>query len=103
MEDTAAVEVGAPELSAVGVFAADGRLQLWNNRFGDLWDLSGEQLANHPRIDRLVKDIAPRLVDASRAGLLGARGLKEAATGPKRRVDDGRRKADASPGNRQAG
>jgi signal transduction histidine kinase len=55
---------------AIGVFAADGRLQLWNNRFGDLWGLSGEQLARHPRIDQLMKEIAPRLSDAARAGLV---------------------------------
>jgi signal transduction histidine kinase len=55
---------------AVGVFAADGRLQLWNNRFGELWGLSGEQLARHPRIDQLVKDMAPRLFDPARAGLV---------------------------------
>ena len=55
---------------AVGVFAADGRLQLWNQRFGDLWDLPAEQLSRHPRIDRLVESIAPRFSDRRRAGVI---------------------------------
>ena len=48
---------------AVGVFASDGRLALWNDRFGDVWGLSEEQLAEHPRIDALVNTIAKRLVN----------------------------------------
>jgi len=55
---------------AVGVFAADGRLHLWNSRFRDVWDLSEEHLAEHPRVDGLVQSIAPKLLDPSRAGLI---------------------------------
>jgi signal transduction histidine kinase len=55
---------------AVGVFAADGRLHLWNSRFRDVWDLPEEELAQHPRVDVLVQSIAPKLLDPSRAGLI---------------------------------
>ncbi|UAK25375.1 sensor histidine kinase [Sphingomonas nostoxanthinifaciens] len=55
---------------AVGVFAADGRLHLWNNRFREIWGLSEEELARHPRVDALVQAIAPKLLDPSRAGLI---------------------------------
>jgi len=55
---------------AVGVFAADGRLHLWNSRFRDVWDLPEEELAQHPRVDALVQSIAPKLLDPSRAGLI---------------------------------
>ena len=55
---------------AVGVFAADGRLHLWNSRFRDVWDLPEEELAQHPRVDLLVQSIAPKLLDPSRAGLI---------------------------------
>jgi signal transduction histidine kinase len=55
---------------AIGVFASDGRLQLWNDRFGDVWGLSEEELARHPRIDALVGSVAKRLVNPSRAGLI---------------------------------
>ena len=55
---------------AIGVFAADGRLQLFNSRFRDVWKLSEEHLSNHPRVDTLVQAIAPQLADPSRAGLV---------------------------------
>ncbi|MET0269081.1 MAG: ATP-binding protein [Sphingomonas sp.] len=55
---------------AVGVFAADGRLQLWNNRFRDAWGMSEQELALHPRVDALVDAAAKRLANPSRAGLV---------------------------------
>ena len=55
---------------ALGVFAADGRLHLWNNRFRETWDLSEEALASHPRVDAFVQSIAPRLLDPSKASLI---------------------------------
>ena len=45
---------------AVGVFASDGRLHLWNNRFRELWEFEEEQLAGHPRIDALTAAYRPR-------------------------------------------
>jgi signal transduction histidine kinase len=48
---------------AIGVFASDGRLHLWNNRFRDLWEFEEEQLAAHPRVDALARHIAGKLKD----------------------------------------
>jgi len=55
---------------AVGVFAADGRLHLWNNRFRELWELEEEALLAHPHLDALVKAIQPRLIDPKQATLI---------------------------------
>jgi PAS domain S-box-containing protein len=55
---------------AVGVFASDGRLNLWNNRFKELWGLEEEQLAGHPRVDALTPLLAAKLKRASHAGLV---------------------------------
>ena len=63
---------------AVGVFASDGRLHLWNNRFRELWAFEEEQLAAHPRVDALTPHMAKRLRNASHAGLV--RELVRAAT-----------------------
>lgn len=48
---------------AIGVFASDGRIHLWNKRFRELWELREEDLVQHPRVDALAKAIAPRLED----------------------------------------
>jgi signal transduction histidine kinase len=55
---------------AVGVFASDGSLQLWNNRFRELWEFEEEQLAAHPRIDSLTTHIGRKLKTASHAALV---------------------------------
>ncbi|MDP8993524.1 MAG: PAS-domain containing protein, partial [Pseudomonadota bacterium] len=55
---------------AVGVFASDGRLHLWNNRFRELWEFEEEQLAAHPRVDSLTPHIAAKLLYNRDAGLL---------------------------------
>ncbi|HYG48881.1 MAG TPA: PAS-domain containing protein [Allosphingosinicella sp.] len=55
---------------AVGVFASDGRLHLWNNRFRELWQFDEEQLAGSPRIDALTAHIARKLKTASHAALV---------------------------------
>lgn len=55
---------------AVGVFASDGRLNLWNNRFRELWDFEEEQLAEHPRVDALTPLIAKKLKNPNHAGLV---------------------------------
>ncbi|WP_374943552.1 PAS-domain containing protein [Sphingomonas sp.] len=55
---------------ALGVFAADGRLQLWNNRFRGLWRFEEEFLASHPRVDALSEAIAPQLATPGHAGLI---------------------------------
>ncbi|HEX8469181.1 MAG TPA: ATP-binding protein [Allosphingosinicella sp.] len=55
---------------AVGVFASDGRLHLWNNRFRELWEFDEEQLAGNPRIDALTTHIGKKLRNASHAALV---------------------------------
>ncbi|WP_375396176.1 PAS-domain containing protein [uncultured Sphingomonas sp.] len=55
---------------ALGVFAGDGRLQLWNNRFRRLWDFDEEFLASHPRIDALVERGASLLAQPARAAVI---------------------------------
>jgi signal transduction histidine kinase len=63
---------------ALGVFAADGRLQLWNNRFREVWGFEHDFLADHPRVDGLAKKAAPKLANPARASLIGE--LVRAAT-----------------------
>lgn len=55
---------------ALGVFAADGRLQLWNNRFRALWGMEEEFLAGHPRVDAFAEAAATRLSTPNRAALI---------------------------------
>lgn len=63
---------------AVGVFASDGRLALWNNKFRDLWGFEDAMLAQHPRVDALAESAAARLTNPARAALI--RELVRAAT-----------------------
>ncbi|MEO1045116.1 MAG: PAS-domain containing protein [Pseudomonadota bacterium] len=46
---------------ALAVFAPDGKLHLWNRRFGDCWQVEEDILAAHPRVDELLKVLAKRL------------------------------------------
>ena len=55
---------------AVGVFASDGRLHLWNNKFRDVWGFGDEMLASHPRVDALAENAASRLTNPNRAALI---------------------------------
>ncbi|MFN3944444.1 MAG: ATP-binding protein [Allosphingosinicella sp.] len=55
---------------AIGVFASDGRLHLWNNRFRELWEFEEEQLAKHPRVDSLTGHLARKLRNPNHAGLV---------------------------------
>jgi signal transduction histidine kinase len=55
---------------AVGVFASDGRLHLWNNRFRELWEFEEEELAKHPRIDSLTAHIGRKLKNAAHSSLV---------------------------------
>ncbi|QLC21573.1 PAS domain-containing protein [Parasphingopyxis sp. CP4] len=52
---------------AIGVFAADGRLHIWNRRFREVWDLDEDILSNHPRVDELTDTIAERFRSAGSA------------------------------------
>jgi signal transduction histidine kinase len=55
---------------AIGVFAADGRLRVWNNRFREVWGLEEEILIQHPRVDQFVELVGNRLSNPARAGLI---------------------------------
>jgi signal transduction histidine kinase len=55
---------------AVAVFAPDGRLNLWNQRFRKLWDVSEEYLIGHPRLDGLLDKIGGRLKDPRQQSVL---------------------------------
>ena len=56
---------------ALGVFAADGRLQIWNNKFRALWGFDEDFLATHPRVDALSEAAAAKLSNPARARLIG--------------------------------
>ncbi len=56
---------------ALGVFAADGRLQLWNNKFRALWGFEEEFLSSHPGVDALADAAARQLAKPRRASLIG--------------------------------
>jgi len=53
---------------AVAVFGADGRLQLSNERFAELWALEPGHLAGKPHIDELLASTAGMLTDPGRSG-----------------------------------
>jgi signal transduction histidine kinase len=55
---------------AVGVFAVDGRLQLWNQKFRDTWQLEDEFLNTHPRVDALTEAASRQLINPSRAAVI---------------------------------
>lgn len=55
---------------AVAVFAPDGRLHLWNQRFRRLWELPEEYLTTHPRLDALLEKIGERLEEPRQSSVL---------------------------------
>jgi len=69
---------------ALGVFAGDGRLQIWNNKFRQLWAFDEEYLSSHPRIDALVERGADRLAQPGRASVI-AEIVRSAAVGRQQR------------------
>ncbi len=55
---------------AIGVFAADGRLQLWNQKFSQVWELDDAFLGTHPRVDGLAEAAGKQLANPSRAAVI---------------------------------
>lgn len=55
---------------AIAVFAPDGRLHLWNQRFRRLWGIDEPTLAAHPRVDELMAGLADRLAKPSQASVV---------------------------------
>lgn len=63
---------------SIGVFSADGRLQMWNSRFRTVWGATEELLASHPRIDDLMRAVQEKLAKPQQSKLV--RELVRAAT-----------------------
>ncbi|MEJ7934976.1 PAS-domain containing protein [Sphingobium sp. AN558] len=63
---------------AIGVFASDGKLQMWNSRFRIIWGAKEEMLATHPRIDELMRAVQAVLAKPQQSNLV--RELVRAAT-----------------------
>src|SRR3546814_5651338 len=63
---------------AVCVFAANGRLQLRNRRFAEMWGVRHAALQEHPAIDHLVPIASPALSRPYRGDMLnqGTPGLR---------------------------
>jgi signal transduction histidine kinase len=55
---------------AIAVFAADGRISIWNRIFSEIWELDDTSLTNHPRIDELLPKLAHRLKKPSQISVL---------------------------------
>jgi len=55
---------------AIAVFAADGRLHLWNSRFRQIWSVQEVMLATHPRVDELMASLSDRLSRPQQASLV---------------------------------
>jgi signal transduction histidine kinase len=71
---------------ALAVFAPDGKLHLWNRRFGSIWDVEEDVLASHPRVDELLKTLAPQLkrpakISEMRTAILTASSERKSDTG----------------------
>lgn len=56
---------------AIAVFAADGRLSIWNRLFAETWKLSDDQLIKHPRLDELLPLLAEHLKEPTQITVLG--------------------------------
>lgn len=54
----------------IGVFAADGKLQLWNNRFRMIWNVEEPVLSAHPRIDDFMSSMSDRLARPPQASVV---------------------------------
>lgn len=51
---------------SVAVFAADGKLNIWNHQFANNWDLDEVELGKHPRVDSLMQKMAMQLKQPAR-------------------------------------
>ncbi|MHA6722648.1 sensor histidine kinase [Sphingomonas sp. RS2018] len=56
---------------ALGVFGANGRLQIWNQKFRSLWGFDEALLDTHPRVDALARAAALKLENPARASAIG--------------------------------
>ncbi|MEO0441297.1 MAG: PAS-domain containing protein, partial [Pseudomonadota bacterium] len=51
---------------SIAVFAADGKLNIWNHQFASNWHLDEEELGTHPRVDSLMQKMAGQLKQPAR-------------------------------------
>ncbi|MDZ7587685.1 MAG: ATP-binding protein, partial [Parasphingorhabdus sp.] len=51
---------------SIAVFAVDGKLNIWNHQFIDIWGLEESYLAKHPRVDSLMQVMAKCLRQPAR-------------------------------------
>jgi len=76
------------------VFAPDGRMQLWNRRFPEIWGLPEEWLDEHPRIEELLERIGTRLARPAQRQAIGevvrAATLDRKQQGGRVQLSDGR-------------
>lgn len=56
---------------SLAVFAPDGRMQLWNRRFPEIWGLEAEFLDGHPRIEQLLETIGTKLARPGQRKAIG--------------------------------
>lgn len=56
---------------AIAVFAADGRLSIWNRLFSEIWKLPDDTLLQHPRLDELLPILARHLKKPAQISVLG--------------------------------
>lgn len=56
---------------SLAVFAPDGRMQLWNRRFPEIWGLPAEWLDEHPRIEELLERIGHKLARPGQRDAIG--------------------------------
>ena len=57
-------------VEALGVFAG-ARLQLWNNKFRQVWGVEEALLASHPHVDQLISAVSTTLKEPGHARLIG--------------------------------
>jgi signal transduction histidine kinase len=55
----------------IAVFAADGRLSIWNRLFAETWGLADGILIKHPRLDELLPLLAQHLKKPSQISIIG--------------------------------
>jgi len=46
---------------SLAVFAADGKINIWNHQFARNWELDEDDLGKHPRVDALMQKMAGQL------------------------------------------
>lgn len=56
---------------AIAVFAADGRLSIWNRLFAEIWGLPDEILIKHPRLDEILPLMSLHLKKPSQISIIG--------------------------------